>query len=470
MQFQIKTRLFAEMFKRATMLKSGVKTRVFPGDDPTTSMAIESRGGRKTLRSSDGRSMLVLDVTSCCVADLMDEDGAILLPRDRGLRMLESLRTPEATIEYGLSSEAIDEARRAKTNPPAGPDCVRIVARGAMFEVPWIDPLGYPAEEHRLPPDHADVLASDFARMVEQTIFATDDESTRYALGSIQVEFEGESGAGRVRFVATDGRRLAISEASSSIVGSPRPGTSSSPGLVPAGRLKTMAALARISASGSDDASVRFGYPLGSNGNLRFYAEGPDWSYACPLGEGRFPRYRETLGNLSSAGTLAFPDSQALLGAVEQASITTSDESRGLGIFIRPTATLPLVIASQAADVGSSTVTVREAPATDFEGEICITMAANYLAQGLRAFRPGEAVTVGFGGPEAAVVLSSADYRHIIQPLTREPGRPNALPEGIEGMEERIRAIRTDGGGLDDGAGDDLVEELPELEPEEAAV
>ncbi|HXF06689.1 MAG TPA: DNA polymerase III subunit beta [Blastocatellia bacterium] len=49
--------------------------------------------------------------------------------------------------------------------------------------------------------------------MVERTVFATTQEESRYALSGVQVEIApAEGGAGRVRMVATDGHRLALSE------------------------------------------------------------------------------------------------------------------------------------------------------------------------------------------------------------------------------------------------------------------
>lgn len=51
------------------------------------------------------------------------------------------------------------------------------------------------------------------ATMVERTVFATTQEESRYALSGVQVEiFAAEGEAGRVRMVATDGHRLALSE------------------------------------------------------------------------------------------------------------------------------------------------------------------------------------------------------------------------------------------------------------------
>ncbi len=49
------------------------------------------------------------------------------------------------------------------------------------------------------------VRAADLRKLIRRTIFATDVESTRYALGGVLVELTAET----ITMVGTDGRRLA---------------------------------------------------------------------------------------------------------------------------------------------------------------------------------------------------------------------------------------------------------------------
>ena len=49
------------------------------------------------------------------------------------------------------------------------------------------------------------IAAADLKKLIRRTIFATDVESTRYALGGVLVELTAES----ITMVGTDGRRLA---------------------------------------------------------------------------------------------------------------------------------------------------------------------------------------------------------------------------------------------------------------------
>ena len=59
------------------------------------------------------------------------------------------------------------------------------------------------------------VEAPTIRQMIRRTIFATDPESTRYALGGVLLE----TGDGKITLVATDSRRLALVTASCSYKG-----------------------------------------------------------------------------------------------------------------------------------------------------------------------------------------------------------------------------------------------------------
>ena len=71
-----------------------------------------------------------------------------------------------------------------------------------------------PVEEANLFPEIPDfgatsyhvISAADLKKLIRRTIFATDVETTRYALGGVLVELTAES----IAMVGTDGRRLAL--------------------------------------------------------------------------------------------------------------------------------------------------------------------------------------------------------------------------------------------------------------------
>lgn len=88
-----------------------------------------------------------------------------------------------------------------------------------------------PAEDVNLFPDVPDFAAQGYyvvhsanlRKLIQRTMFATDVESTRYALGGVLVELTGES----IAMVGTDGRRLARMSTTTSAENNPSlPGAS----------------------------------------------------------------------------------------------------------------------------------------------------------------------------------------------------------------------------------------------------
>ena len=85
------------------------------------------------------------------------------------------------------------------------------------FRLSAEDPADFPPVATFEDTDYFVVPAASLRTMIRRTIFATDSESTRYALGGIQMEL----GAEKLTLAATDSRRLAVVTAASSIVGRP---------------------------------------------------------------------------------------------------------------------------------------------------------------------------------------------------------------------------------------------------------
>jgi DNA polymerase III subunit beta len=114
---------------------------------------------------------------------------AFLVPAERLLAILRSSSADEVTLTAGKTS-------------------VTVRCGLGSWTLPTEDPLEYPVWE---PADLAAVArlpADQFARAAKATIYATDNESSRFALGGVLLEVKG----GDPTFVATDGRRLSLVE------------------------------------------------------------------------------------------------------------------------------------------------------------------------------------------------------------------------------------------------------------------
>ena len=131
------------------------------------------------------------------------------------------------------------------------------------------------------------------------------------------------------------------------------------------------------------------------------------------LVEGRFPRYQDVFpANVE----VKIPfEVGALRIAVEQASIVTSEESRGVDFQF---STGVLRLTSQSADVGSSHV---ELPIA-YEGKaVEITFDPRYLVDALKTLDDTMTITAELIDSKNAAVFKTDDhYTYVVMPLTRE--------------------------------------------------
>ena len=156
------------------------------------------------------------------------------------------------------------------------------------------------------------VSAADLEKLIRQTEYAADTESTRYAIGGILIELS----ANKVTCVATDTRRLAYwTTAAVTLDDVDRSG------VVPisaikavADQLKTTKGNVCIDFSGGDVETT----------HVRFST--PDWVVDSRLVEGRFPRYQDVIPqNCESIVTLGVAE---VAEGLQTAMIAASDEER----------------------------------------------------------------------------------------------------------------------------------------------
>ena len=235
--------------------------------------------------------------------------------------------------------------------------------------------------------------ADQFCRAAKATIYATDSESSRYALGGVLVEVAD----GNPTWVATDGRRLACVETETDQA------VDDSQTILP-GRLVALAASLAVG-----DGSVQI---EADAKEVRFSLDGT--TITGRLVEGKFPRWRDVLGEPEGEPTVI--DVVELLHSVQSAAIVTSEQSKG--ITLAWTANT-LVLVGRSSEYGESKV-------------ICPTIAAGstagtkldpkYVAQFL-ANLPGDEephVDVYVADAQSRVVLKCGPYTGVIMPLAED--------------------------------------------------
>ena len=307
-----------------------------------------------------------------------DSAGEVLLPTQQVQAILREIQ------DEVISLEATDGT-------------VWVRAGSSEFQLSTKDSAEFPDVEGFSDESYHTVPGKTLKQLVHRTIFATDVESTRYALGGIQLELSRDS----VTLAATDSRRLAVIHGSCSAHGSV--GEEQQTPVVPS---KAMSLIERSIPDDDQDVWIAV------RNNDVLVKTGPSTIYSR-LVEGRFPKYQDVIPH----------DYQAKIdlvvgpfhSAVRQAMIVTDEESRGVD-FSFGEGTLKL--SSQAADVGASTV---ELP-IGYDGEtIVVTFDPRFVSDFLKVLDPASQVTLNLiDGASAAVFTAEENYTYVVMPLSRE--------------------------------------------------
>jgi DNA polymerase-3 subunit beta len=307
----------------------------------------------------------------------VDADPAltVLLPRDRLQAILGSVNADEITLT------------------PNGTSCVIEAGRGE-WTLPTEDAAEYPTWQPVAVKQLVRLPADQFVRAVRGVVFATDNESSRYALGAVLIEVAGDV----VTLVATDGRRLA------SVTCEHDQAVDDSQTLVPA---RAMEIIARL-ADHAGDAGVQ----LEATGKEILATIGTARVTAL-LVDGRFPRWRDVLPKRETKATVV---SRAyLLSATRAAAICTSEDSRGVEYGFADVIRLH----GKSGEKGESSITCEVVEA----GKKCsVKLDPAFVSEWLRGIS-GDAepnVEIEAVDDQSAVVLRCGDNTGVIMPLAKD--------------------------------------------------
>ena len=305
--------------------------------------------------------------------------GAVLLPSGR---LMAIVRESAAGTVFEIESDGTAAVVRAPRSE---------------FRLPAEDPLEFPTVA-MFPDGESFELATPLAReLVRRTVFATDNESSRYALGGVLLEFASSG----VIAVGTDGRRLARmqgpAEARGGATGEAQP-------IVPA---RAMQLIERCLGAGEQPVrvAVRTSEILVKTGATTISAR---------LVDGRFPRWRDVFPERPDATRVQLV-AGPLLAAVRQAAIVTSEQSKGVDFSFEQG---QLVLSGRSAESGESRV---ELPIDHAGAAVRIKLDPRFMADFLRVLDPATAVTVEITDAQSACVCTTDDgYGYVIMPLAAD--------------------------------------------------
>jgi DNA polymerase-3 subunit beta len=235
--------------------------------------------------------------------------------------------------------------------------------------------------------------ADQFVRAIRAVSYATDSESSRYALGAVLIDVTG----GDPTFVGTDGRRLSAVQTETDQA------VDDSTTLVPA-------AAARIAATLSER----------SEGSVQIEATKSDVVFTFDGGvltarivDGRFPKWRDVFPEASTEPHVV--EREELLSATRAAAVVASEQSKGVLYDFGETLTLT----ARSSEYGESKAKCSVVQAgTACKVKLDPVFVRDYLT-GLPADEEPN-VSIHATGPAGAVTLSCGEYRGVIMPLAED--------------------------------------------------
>jgi DNA polymerase-3 subunit beta len=332
------------------------------------------------------------------------DQGAILLATDLeiGIRIQVpgiQVHTPgSAILPLGRFGSILRESSDDMLHLESDGQSTTVRGERSEFKLPSENPQEFPAVADFQEGAYHELSARLLRELIKRTIFATDNESSRYALGGVLLEMGPEKIVG----VGTDGRRLAKMEVPAHSVGGHQSGDSMT--IVPS---KAMQLIERALTDG--DAEIQ----LAARPN-EILIRSPRATIYSRLVEGRFPKWRDVFPQRTNAAKVELTVGP-LHSAVRQAAIVTSEESRGVDFNFKAGS---LVLSGRAAELGQSRV---ELPIAYDGSELSITLDPRFVSDFLKVLDPEKVVTVELKDSESAAVCSTDDgYGYVIMPLARD--------------------------------------------------
>jgi len=330
---------------------------------------LTASGPNAYLSASDGENSIRVKVANCEAS----QGGAVLLPAGRFKSILSTVDSDDVAITV------------------EGTKC-KIKAGRSTLELTTIDPDTFPAVAEFKEKEYRVIAGHVLKTAIQRTVFSTDIQSNRYALGGVLFDFR----EGKTNVVATDGKRLSVVEIQTS---PEEAGSIEMTGVVPAAACR----LVERCIEGDEDVMIAF------TGNEMRVKCGES-TIAARLVEGHFPRW-ENIIPVEHEHSVTLPCGQ-LMSAINQASLTLSADSKGIGFHFDEG---ELKLTGTGHDVGQSEV---ELLVAWDEKALSITFDGKLVIDFLKTMDGNDPVEILLNGENDAAVFFAGDgYRYVVMPL-----------------------------------------------------
>lgn len=334
---------------------------------------------KNVLLIADGSNALKLIAFDgeVCIQYKIDNIGEackVLIPTARFLQILREVN--EEKLELDVSEK----------------DKLLVKSGNSTFNLQVADASAYPKTTEFSDSNYFRISTPALKHCIRHTIFATDGDSTRYALGGIQVN----CGKDEITFAATDSHRLSVSHARSSTSN-----LTAQPVVAP------RAAMKLLERSASCDETKIAVHP-----NDIAFESGPI-SITALLVTGRFPDYRKVIPRNDDIKSRVMLVAKHVAAIVRQANIATDEESRGIDLKFTKT---ELIVSSGAKEIGQAKVRMP----ISYEGEeLTIKFDGRYVAEYLKTVGE-QSIEIGLIDREDRVLFTVGDWQHVMMPMSKD--------------------------------------------------
>jgi DNA polymerase-3 subunit beta len=229
-------------------------------------------------------------------------------------------------------------------------------------------------------------------QLINQTIFATQKEASRYAFNGVLVNAKGK----KVNLVATDGRRLAMAKGDLVTDNIGKEGTKA---IIPTKALQLIDKLV-------DDPEEAVGFQIKENQVLVHTSSA---TLTSTLVEGQFPPYEDVIPKDADKKMTA--STADLLAKVKLASLLTTEESKGVRLNFSKKG---LVLSSRSPEAGEATVNFP----CKFEGaDIEIGFNPAFMIEALRVVDSDEVTLEMLAPNRPGLIKGGANFLYVIMPV-----------------------------------------------------
>ncbi|MDO8302308.1 MAG: DNA polymerase III subunit beta, partial [Sedimentisphaerales bacterium] len=321
-----------------------------------------------------GATDLEIGITYRIAQVQVEQAGEAVVPADRLAAIVRE------SVDEVVSFEATESACHLK-----GAD--------SHFTIYSNDPSQFPAIPDFDGTPSLEIELSKLQIGVEQTLFATARESTRYAINGVLWELHGK----KLTLVATDGRRLARCKVD--VVGTPDTELAGKRIIVPA---KTMALLDKVGGSEKDKAAVKFI-------DNQVVIACANVVISSNLVEGNFPKYEDIIPTDYTNKIIL--KTEATLSAVRRAALLTNEDSKGIKLAISKNV---VVFSSRAPETGDAQIDM----SIEYSNEpIEIGFNPAFLVDVLRVIKTKE-FELELGQPDRPGLFKSGpNFLYVVMPI-----------------------------------------------------